>query len=176
LDESKSKAWNIPITIDLMICNVPDAYCITRAQMNLVPNVLIDHTIYERRELFEQDVVRLLIDHGIDIVLLAGWMRIFKFPYIFEEFGNRILNIHPSLLPKYPCTNSIKKAFDNRDLCTGVTVHIATQEVDAGPMIAQLSIPILKIDSLEKIEKKVHLVEHQIYPLAVQLAYELYWK
>jgi phosphoribosylglycinamide formyltransferase 1 len=171
-----SMCSRLPVDINLMVCNVPGARCIERADELFVPAIVLDHRVYRNRDVFEQAVVKTLIDYDIDVVLLAGWMRIFKYPYIFEQFGNRILNIHPSLLPKYPGTHSIEEAFNNNDLYTGVSVHIPIQEeVDAGPMIMQATVPILETDTLELLEQKIHTVEHGIYPLAIKLAYELYW-
>ncbi len=154
-------------SIALMVCDNPKAFALERAKKAGIPVVLIPPKLFEKREDYEKVVVQILKNQNVDAVVLAGFMRIFT-GYFIGSFKNRIVNIHPSYLPAFKGAHAIQDAFRAKVQETGVTVHLVVEAVDAGPILAQEKVKILKKDSLEKLEKRIHAVEHKLYPKALQ--------
>ncbi len=154
-------------SITCVISNVPSAYALTRAANAHIPQYVIEHTHYDSRTLFEEALIETLQKHHVDMVVLAGFMRVLKNTFI-SRYEGRILNIHPSLLPKYPGLNTHRRAIENGDSSHGCSVHIATAELDGGPLILQASVPVLEDDTEESLAKRVLEKEHLIYPICVQ--------
>ena len=154
-------------TIECVISNIPDVYALSRAKKAHITNYVIAHKAYDSRTSFEKALVEVLHSHNINMVVLAGFMRILEDTFI-SQFSGRILNIHPSLLPKYPGLHTHQRALENGDSSHGCSVHFATTELDGGPVILQASVPVLKDDNAESLAKRVLEKEHVIYPQCVQ--------
>lgn len=153
--------------IAVVISNKPDAFGLTRAHKAKIPTEVVSHEIYENRKAYDRALLDQLKRFEVEWVVLAGFMRILGTEFL-HVYDKKVLNIHPSLLPKYPGMNAIQKAFNNSEKFTGVTVHFVNEGVDTGPIILQEKVAIDEKDTLKTLEEKVHQVEHQIYPKAIQ--------
>ena len=153
--------------ISLVISNNPDAGGLQRAADAGIETLCIDHREYEHRETFDAALTNALQEHDIDLVILAGFMRILT-PVFIEPYLGRLLNIHPSLLPKYPGLHTHQRALDARDDEAGATVHFVTPELDSGPPVLQARVSIDGDDTASTLAAKAIVVEHKIYPLAAQ--------
>jgi phosphoribosylglycinamide formyltransferase-1 len=153
--------------ICLVISNNPAAAGLQRAALAGLETRCIDHRDYRTRETFDQALVNELRAHVADIVVLAGFMRILT-PVLIEPFIGRLLNIHPSLLPKYTGLRTHQRALNAGDPEAGATVHFVTQELDGGPPVLQARVPILPGDNPDTLAARVATVEHIIYPMAVR--------
>lgn len=145
----------------------PLAYCLKRAQENNIPTVLLDARIYSTRSAMTQEILIRLQRYQVEWVILAGFMRLLG-PSIIEAYRNRILNVHPSLLPAFPGKNAIQRAWEAKVSVTGVTVHFVDERIDTGPVILQEKVEVVQGESLESLEEKIHAVEHRLYPRAIQ--------
>ena len=150
-------------SLALVISNRQDAYGLTRARLAGIPHEAIDHRGYPSREAYERVLADVLDRAGVNLVILAGFMRIFS-SFFIRHFSHHILNIHPSLLPAFPGKNAIQQTLDAGVRHTGVTVHFVTEGLDAGPIIAQRPVTLARGDSLEESIEKIHQVEHALYP------------
>jgi len=153
--------------IELVISNRPDAYGLTRAERSGIATKVIDHTQYESREAFDRELIKALKTNESDLIVLAGFMRILT-PDLVKCFEGKMLNIHPSLLPKYPGLHTHKRAIEAGDKVHGTTIHFVTAELDGGPNIIQASVPVLPNDTPENLAQRVLEKEHIIYPIAVK--------
>lgn len=151
--------------ISLVISNNPDAAGLQLAERAGIATRCINHREYASREAFDQALVDELCAHAIDLVILAGFMRILT-PVFIEPYRGRLLNIHPSLLPQYPGLNTHQRALDAGDAQAGATVHFVTAELDGGPPVLQARVPILQGDTADTLAARVAEQEHRIYPLA----------
>ncbi|MGQ0534277.1 MAG: phosphoribosylglycinamide formyltransferase [Caulobacteraceae bacterium] len=150
--------------IVLVVSNVPGAPGLERARAAGVEAIALDHKPYGRnREAFERDLDALLIQRNVEIVALAGFMRVLT-PFFVRAWKGRLVNIHPSLLPKYPGVNTHARALEAGDKEHGCTVHLVVEEVDSGEIIGQASLPILPGDSPEMLAERVLALEHELYP------------
>lgn len=156
-------------TIPLLIYNNPNAGVVERAQRHNVPTVLLNHRDYDSREALDQKIAETLRAHEIDWVIMAGWMRIVT-PTLIDAFAQRIINIHPSLLPSFKGIRAIEQALDSGVKITGCTAHIVTEEMDSGPVLIQSAVPILANDTPESLHLRIQVQEHQILPGAIALA------
>ena len=163
--------------IECVISNVADVYALTRAENANIPQHVISHKKFSSRAEFEQDLIKVLDNYDVDIIVLAGFMRVLESTFI-SHYPGRILNIHPSLLPKYSGLNTHQRSLDSGDSSHGCSVHFATTELDGGPVILQASVPILENDNTEILAKRVLEKEHIIYPRCVQWLCEdkIYYK
>ena len=161
------QAGNIKAQISVVLSNKTDAFGIARAYKAGIPTSIVPHDMYESRKAFDRALIQELQRYQVEWVVLAGFMRVLGAEFL-NKFPDRVLNIHPSLLPKYPGTHAIQKAFNNAESETGVTVHFVNEGVDTGRIILQEKVKIDPSDTLETLETKVHQVEHQIYPKAIQ--------
>lgn len=153
--------------IKAVISNNPGCAGIKRAQNAGITTYEIDHRKYESRELFDKAVSEKIDSCNPDLVILAGFMRILSAQFVAKYHG-KLLNIHPSLLPKYPGLHTHQRAIEAGDKKAGVTVHFVTAELDGGPAIIQAEVPIYTEDTAETLAKRVLIKEHKIYPLAVE--------
>ena len=153
--------------ISVIISNNADAAGLERAAQAGIATCCIDHRAFPSREAFDQALVDQLQARRADLVILAGFMRILT-PVFIKPFAGRLLNIHPSLLPKYPGLHTHQRALDAGDTEAGVTVHFVTPELDGGPPIIQARVPIVAGDNAQTLAARVILEEHVIYPLAAQ--------
>ncbi|MCR9104942.1 MAG: phosphoribosylglycinamide formyltransferase [Gammaproteobacteria bacterium] len=152
--------------IACVISNRPGAPGLEKAAAAGITAITIDHREFETREAFDRALAAELRQHEVDLVVLAGFMRILSTAFIDEYLG-RLLNIHPSLLPKYPGLNTHQRALDAGDTEAGVTVHFVTLQLDGGPPVIQASVAIEPGDTAQTLAERVMLKEHVIYPLAV---------
>ncbi|WP_198415268.1 phosphoribosylglycinamide formyltransferase [Thiosulfativibrio zosterae] len=150
--------------IALVISNRPQAYGLVRAQNANIPTLVLDHTTYADRLTFDKALMAALDDAKIEGVILAGFMRILT-PEFTQHFLGRMLNIHPSLLPKYPGLHTHQRALEAKDSQHGVSIHFVTPELDGGPVILQSVIQIADNDTPETLQDKIHQEEYKIYPL-----------
>lgn len=150
-----------------VVCNRPNAYGLTRAANAGIATELVDHTGYDSRESFDAELIKRIDSYQPDLVILAGFMRILT-PGFVNHYLGKLLNIHPSLLPKYPGLHTHQRAIDAGDSEAGATVHFVTEELDGGPPIIQASVPIKHGDNANDLAKRILVQEHQIYPLAAQ--------
>jgi phosphoribosylglycinamide formyltransferase-1 len=153
--------------ITVVISNNPDAPGLGRAAAAGIATRCIDHRDYPDRQSFDLALARELDKWQVDLVILAGFMRILT-PAFVLRFSGRLLNVHPSLLPKYPGLNTHQRALDAGDQEAGVTVHFVTLELDGGPPIIQARVPINPDDTVATLAARVVVAEHLIYPLAVK--------
>ena len=160
----QTKQLNAEITI--LIVNNPNCLAIKKAIKYKIPYVIFNHRDCNSR--FEHDmlVMKKLEELSIELVVMAGWMRIVG-EEIIERFKNRLINIHPSLLPSFKGVDAIQQAIDNRVKITGCTVHYVQKEVDSGSIIIQAAVPIKESDTKETLTKRIQNMEHIILPLAI---------
>ena len=161
----------VDATICFLFCDNPKAYVIERAKKLGVPFKVFSPRNYENRAAYERELLNQLELDAVDLIVLAGYMRIIG-PTLLRAYANRILNIHPSLLPSFPGKSSIQDAFDANEKETGVTVHFVDEGVDTGPIIAQEKVIILPEDTLDSLETRIHQVEHRLFPQVIQKVIE----
>lgn len=154
--------------IKAVISNKPDAYGLQRAKNHSIAHCVIDHKAYPNRESFDHRLQQEIEQYTPDVVVLAGFMRILTDQFV-QHFLGRLINIHPSLLPKFKGLDTHQRAIDAGEKQHGASVHFVTPELDDGPVIVQSAVPIIMKESVETLQNKVHKVEHIIYPLAVSL-------
>lgn len=152
----------------VVVCNVPGAGAVSRAEKHGIPVEAVDSAKFESREEFEREVAARLGRYDVELVVLAGFMRILT-PYFINLFRDRIINVHPSLLPSFPGTDAVARAVDYGVRQTGATVHFVSEEVDAGPVILQEAVAVSGEDTEKTLLEKIHAREHRILPEAVRL-------
>jgi phosphoribosylglycinamide formyltransferase-1 len=165
IDQIANGTLNADITA--VFSNKAQAYGLQRATDAGISTEVVDHTQFDSRESFDTELMKRIDIYQPDLVILAGFMRILT-PSFVQHFQGRLLNIHPSLLPKYPGLNTHQRAIDAGDSQAGATVHFVTEELDGGPAIIQAAVPILKGDDSTILAKRILAKEHNIYPLAAQ--------
>lgn len=158
---------DLPIEIVAVISNRPDVLGLTRAEQAKIPTAVLDHKGFASREAFDQELMRAIDAYNPGLVVLAGFMRILT-PEFTRHYLGRMLNIHPSLLPKFQGLHTHQRAIDAGEHEHGVTVHFVTAELDGGPAIVQAVVPVLANDDASQLSKRVQRQEHIIYPLAVK--------
>lgn len=151
------------VEISCVISNVPEVLGLEVARGAGIATEVFDHRRYSSRIEFERELAVKLGDLDPDLIVLAGFMRRLGVDFV-EQFRNRLLNIHPSLLPKYPGLDTYERALAAGDEFCGTTVHLVTEEVDSGPIIAQVAVPIVAGDTVAKLKDRVQQVEHRLYP------------
>ena len=161
-------------TIPLLIYNNPQAKVKEKARALNIESKLLNHREFKGREDLDQAIVDLFKSYQVDWVIMAGWMRIVT-PVLLEAFPNHVINIHPSLLPSFKGIKAIEQALEAKVKITGCTVHLASLEVDSGPILLQAAVPILPNDTLETLHNRIQIEEHKIFPLAIALAAKLYY-
>ncbi len=156
----------LPVEIKAVISNKADAYGLERARKAGIPTHHIDHTEFDGREAFDAALMECIDQYQPRLVVLAGFMRILTDGFV-EHYAGRLINIHPSLLPKYKGTNTHARAIEAGDAEAGCSVHLVTAELDSGPILLQARVPILKGDTPESLAARVLEQEHRIYPEAI---------
>ena len=162
------QAPDYPAEIVLVVSNRPDAVGIVQAVEQGLPTVVVDHNGFASRTDFEQALQSALAMHGIELVVLAGFMRLMT-PHFVGHWHGRMINIHPSLLPSFKGLHTHEQAIAAGVKITGCTVHFVHAEMDAGPIIAQAAVPVLSSDTAETLAARVLNVEHRVYPAALRL-------
>ena len=164
-----SEKGELDIEIKVLITNKEDAGCIKRAQNAGIPRKIIRDKDYSQKELFELEIINTLINYDVELVVMAGWMKIVT-PFFINKFKNKIINIHPSLLPAYKGGSAIKDSILNGSKITGCSVHFVEEEVDSGSLIMQAALSILNDDNFETLSKKIQILEHKILPHSISHA------
>ncbi|WP_158154206.1 phosphoribosylglycinamide formyltransferase [Pseudomonas sp.] len=167
IDSVNQAAGANPARICAVISNRADAYGLERARHAGIPTAVLDHKAFEGREAFDAALVELIDGYTPDLVVLAGFMRILSGGFV-RHYQGRLLNIHPSLLPRYKGLHTHQRAIEAGDTEHGCSVHFVTEELDGGPLVVQAVIPIQLDDTPATLAHRVHAQEHQIYPLAVR--------
>ncbi len=162
------KAGEISADPVIAISNKPGVKALEKAAALGVKTVVIDHKAYADRATFDKALEECLEKHKIDFVVLAGFMRVLTPDFVRKYYG-RLINIHPALLPKFPGAHAIKDAWEAKVKETGVTVHFVDTGIDTGPIILQRKISVLSHDTLETLEERIHGLEYQLYPEALDL-------
>ncbi|MBD8875313.1 phosphoribosylglycinamide formyltransferase [Roseibium polysiphoniae] len=166
---SAAMSPSYPAEIGLVVSNKPDAAGLTKAADLGIKTAVVDHRDYKGdREAFEHALNGLLKDNAIELVALAGFMRLLT-PFLVNEWRDRMINIHPALLPSFKGLNTHERALDEGVKLHGATVHFVSAEMDDGPIIMQGAVPVLEGDTPETLGARVLGVEHQIYPKALEL-------
>jgi phosphoribosylglycinamide formyltransferase 1 len=164
-------APDYPAEIVLVVSNKADAYGVTRAKNANIPALVISHKNYASREMFDAAMQAELVKHKVDIVCLAGFMRLLSAGFV-KQWQGRMLNIHPSLLPDFKGAHAVRDALAAGAKESGCTVHLVTEELDAGPIIAQARVNILPGDTEETLHERIHAEEHRLYPEALKMLAE----
>ena len=165
IDHAKRGALDAEIRI--VVSNNPCAFALERCRKHGIPSVIVDHREYPSRETFEDRLVDILKTAGVELVVMAGFMRILSRKF-FQSFPMRVMNIHPALLPPFPGMHVQQKAVDYGVKFSGCTVHFADEGVDTGPIIIQAVVPVYDEDDAETLAARILSQEHRIYPQAVQ--------
>ncbi|WGV28541.1 phosphoribosylglycinamide formyltransferase [Halotia branconii] len=155
--------------IQVLIYNNPSAQAPIRAANRGVEAVLLNHRDYNSREAFDEKIVHTLRQYDVELVIMAGWMRLVT-PVLIDAFPDKIINIHPSLLPSFKGVNAVEQALAAGVKITGCTVHLVCLEVDSGSILIQAAVPVLPNDTPETLHARIQLQEHQILPQAIALA------
>jgi phosphoribosylglycinamide formyltransferase-1 len=166
VDSVKTKLFNTNIA--LMVCDNPTAFAIKRAKKERIKTFIIERGNFSSKHEFESTIIEELEKENIELICLAGYMRILSSGFV-EKYKNRILNIHPAILPSFKGIQGIKDALDYGVKVTGVTVHFVDKDMDSGPVILQETVKIENDDTEEVLAQKIHSVEHRLYPEAVRL-------
>ncbi|ALC16476.1 formyltetrahydrofolate-dependent phosphoribosylglycinamide formyltransferase [Desulfuromonas soudanensis] len=154
--------------ISVVISNKPDSGALQRARNAGIPALCIDHRNFPTREDFDRAVVAALLEAGVELIVLAGFMRLISDVFL-DAFPGRIMNIHPALLPAFPGLHVQRKALEYGARVTGATVHFVDGGVDTGPIVIQAVVPILDDDTEESLSARILEQEHRIYPRAIEL-------
>ncbi|MDP6181209.1 MAG: phosphoribosylglycinamide formyltransferase [SAR86 cluster bacterium] len=158
------------IDINCVISNKKDAFGLERAARASIDNHFVDHTKFKNRETFDQELIQILDGYDPDLIVLAGFMRILSEVFI-EKYMGKLINIHPSLLPKYPGLDTHQKVIENNDRLHGVTVHYVDKSLDSGPVCGQSMLEVETTD-VEELQNQIHKLEHKLYPHIVSLIAE----
>jgi phosphoribosylglycinamide formyltransferase-1 len=165
------KKGKIKANLSLLVCDNSEAGALGRAKRAGIKVALVKREDFSSKNDFEARIIQRLEENKIDLIVLAGFMRILS-PELVQKYKGRILNIHPALLPSFKGEEGIKDAFDYGVKLTGVTVHFVDEEMDHGPIILQKEVAIEETDTAESLESKIHKLEHKLYPEAINLFVE----
>lgn len=152
--------------VSLVISNNTEAFGLERAKNHDIPIKVIEHKNFNDRETFDEELVSNIKKEDPDLIVLAGFMRILTKTFT-NAFINKVINIHPSLLPKYPGLNTHEQVLNNKDVTHGITIHYVTEELDGGPIIAQGSMRVDKDMDKDNLINKIHEIEHDLYPKVI---------
>lgn len=155
----------VPHRLCCLICDKARAYVLERAKRVGVPHYVVGYAGRSRHDA-EERILEILRRHDIDVIALAGFMRLLT-PLVVDEYAGRIVNIHPSLLPKYPGMNAIAESYASSDSDVGITIHVVDHGMDSGPILVQRSVKRMPQESLEELEQRIHALEHSTFPDAI---------
>lgn len=160
-------AEGLPATICAVISNKPEAYGLQRAAQANIPHHVLSPKNFSSAQDYELALQEQVDFYQPDLIVLAGYMRILSAPTVQHWGTHRIINLHPSLLPKYPGINTHERALKAKEKQHGVSIHFVTENLDAGPIIAQKSLEILPNETAESLEARIHEIEYQLYPMVL---------
>ena len=163
-----SERGDLPVEVVCVISNKADAFGLERARKHGIAAIHLDHRSFSGRNEYDNALVNTLQEFNVDLVILAGFMRIVT-PVLLNAFPNRVMNIHPALLPSFPGLDAQKQAIEYGAKLSGCTVHFVDAGTDTGPIILQTAVPILEDDTEESLAERIHHEEHKLYPAAIQL-------
>lgn len=166
IDASEKK--KTPAKVVVVVSNRPDAYGLERAKKHNIPTAVFEPNNFPDKNTYELEIVKTLKEHKVDLLCLAGYMRIVG-PVLLEHYQGRMMNIHPALLPSFPGLNVQKAAIDHGVKVSGATVHFVDEGCDTGPIIVQAAVPVLENDTEETLSARILEQEHRIYPEAIKL-------
>ena len=169
IDATKSGALEADIA--LVISSRPDAYGLKRAHEAGIPTIGLTREVYADQAAADRLIAGEMAKAGVDYIVMAGYMRMVTTP-ILAAFEDKVINLHPALLPSFPGAHGIADAFNAGVKVTGVTVHFANEVYDEGPIIAQQALDIFEGESLESLEERIHTIEHSLYPRVLKLVAE----
>lgn len=169
IDEIAEK--DLPAKISLVVSSRPDAYGIQRAENAGIPVLVMNREKYADREAADQEIVDALKAAGVEYIFMAGYMRMVT-PVMLNAFPDRVVNLHPALLPSFKGAHAIQDAWDAGVKVTGITVHFANEEYDKGPIIAQRAVEVREDDTIDTLEERIHAAEHELYPAVVRMVAE----
>jgi len=161
----------IPAKIAVVLSDEKRAFALERAKKAGIDTVVLDKKDFKTREDFDREIVKSLKERHVELVVLAGFMRLLS-PYFIKEYRDKIINIHPALLPSFKGAHGVKDAIDHGVKVTGVTVHFVDEHLDSGPIILQKTVEIKEGDTEEALLERLHKEEHRIYPEAIKLFVE----
>jgi phosphoribosylglycinamide formyltransferase-1 len=164
----------LDVSLSVVISNREDAQGLERARRAGIEAICLSHKGWRSRDEYDRALVRELQKRDVSVVCLAGFMRVLGAPMI-EAFPNRILNIHPSLLPSFPGVDAQRQALDHGVKIAGVTVHLVTSELDGGPIVLQKPVPVLDTDTVDSLSARILAEEHRAYPEAVKILLDEEW-
>lgn len=167
-------AGRLRARIAVVVSNVAEAAGLDRARSADIETLVIPHANFRTRDDYDRALVQALSERRIDLVCLAGFMRLLG-PLFIDAFANRVLNIHPSLLPAFPGVDAQRQALEHGVKVTGATVHFVTAQLDAGPIVLQTPVPVLETDTPASLSARILQEEHQLYPAAIQLVLDGGW-
>ncbi len=162
------KEGSLKVNLALLVCDNPRAPVLDKAKRLKIKIALVRREDFTSKKDFEEAIIRFLKEQRIDLVVMAGFMRMLSSDFI-KAYRNRVINIHPALLPSFKGAQGIKDAFSYGSKVTGVTVHFVDEEMDHGPIILQKEVVIRELDTLDSLEARIHKVEHSLYPQAIKL-------
>ncbi|XZN93609.1 MAG: phosphoribosylglycinamide formyltransferase [Microcoleus sp.] len=154
--------------VQVLIYNNPGAKAAVRAEKYGIPSILLNHRDYKKRADLDTEIVKIFQKHDVQWVIMAGWMRIVT-KVLLDAFPEKVINIHPSLLPSFPGINAVEQALAAKVKITGCTVHIAHLEVDSGPILMQAAVPVFPEDTAETLHARIQVQEHKIMVGAIAL-------
>lgn len=157
----------LDVNIALIVCNRPGAGVVSRAEKAGIPCLVLDHTSFPDRASFDARMVEALREAGAELVVLAGYMRLLT-PVFLEAFAGKVINIHPALLPSFPGVHGGADAVNYGVKVSGCTVHFVEEKVDSGPVLIQAVVPVNAGESEDDLMSRIHVMEHRIYPQAIQ--------
>ena len=160
------KSGRINGKISAVISNKPDAYGLTRAKDASIPTAVLENKTFSNRDDYDQALIQVIDEFKPDLIIMAGFMRILT-PTFVNHYAGKMLNIHPSLLPKYQGLHTHQRAIDGGDSEHGASVHFVTEELDGGPIVLQAKVPVFEDDDASELAQRVHVQEHLIYPIVV---------
>ncbi|OIK16758.1 phosphoribosylglycinamide formyltransferase [Bacillus sp. MUM 116] len=154
--------------ISLLVCDKPGAFAVQRANTARIPSFVFSAKDYPTKEAYETEILSELKRHGVELVILAGYMRLIG-PTLLREYQGKIVNIHPSLLPAFPGKDAIGQALAAKAEWSGVTVHYVDEGMDTGPIIVQERVRLDENETHESLQNKIHAIEHKLYPAIIQV-------
>lgn len=173
IDATRDGRIRAPLAI--VISNKADALGLERARAAGIETAVLPHGAYRTRDEYDRALVTKLRDKGVTLVCLAGFMRLLGSGFI-DAFPNRVLNVHPSLLPAFPGVDAQRQALEHGVKVSGATVHLVTADLDAGPIVLQSAVPVLPSDDAETLSARILTQEHQLYPEAIRIVLEETWR